>query len=326
MTGRWCRTPWLRSLCLPSVVLHLGCILSHGGLAAWMHGACRQYLPFTVPLAISTLVSRSLSARALQESVWTGPLVWEHLNREPKDYNISPSRLVLSHLILIFAVSPLLLSLPPSKRDAVKLNHLPSKRPALISQSCAEDRRSDLPRSPKPAALIGRYPTQERRGYETLAVKGQGSQDRSNSNAAGISISRQQSHLLERRQEQAQTRYVWDVPPSCLFQLSRPSLASLLEERWKNMIDELQQPNNPGKWRLIRFRVLTATTELSSTVPCESPPHRWVLAYSSRPVRKYHRKATASPGLALLTDTSLQTRFIFKFGLTTDEGELQNPN
>jgi len=30
-------------------------------------------------------------------------------------------------------------------------------------------------------------------------------------------------------------------------QLSRPSLASLLEERWKNLIDELQQPQQPGE-------------------------------------------------------------------------------
>jgi hypothetical protein len=91
--------------------------------------------------------------------------------------------LISSHLILISPFFPLLLSLPPSKRDAVELNNC---RPALISRSCAEDRRSDLPRSLKPAALIGRYPTWGRRGYETLAVKGQGSQDRRNSSAAGI--------------------------------------------------------------------------------------------------------------------------------------------
>ncbi len=80
------------------------------------------------------------------------------------------------------------------------------------------------------------------------------------------------------------------------FKLCRPSLASLLEERWKSTIDDLQQtPTNPGKWWLIRFRGSTATTELSSTAPCESPPYRWVLACSSRPVRKYRRKATAIP-------------------------------
>jgi hypothetical protein len=99
------------------------CILSHGGIATWMHGACRQYLPFT---AASSHINASFEIPQCSSTarVLTGLLAWEHLNREPKYYYISSSHL----MILIsshphFPFSSFLLSLPQSKRDAVGLKN-----------------------------------------------------------------------------------------------------------------------------------------------------------------------------------------------------------
>jgi len=102
------------------------CILSHGSIAAWMHGACRQYLPFT---AASSQINASfeISQCSSTARVWTGSLAWEHLNREPKYYYyISSSHLMIpisSHPHFpLFSFSPFFTSIETRRRWAEELH------------------------------------------------------------------------------------------------------------------------------------------------------------------------------------------------------------